>query len=96
MTKVEEQELKETIKKSELRGMIATVVSTATLLFAIFFGGLKVVDVITTRVTTDVVVRMNKDLNDQKKDQYIKDDVQNSRLERLEYLNHIMPVVQSN
>jgi len=103
MTKVGEQELKETIKKSEFNGMIGTIVSTATVLFAIFFGGLKIVDVITTRVTTDVVVRMNKDISDLKKEQSVTDDIQDSkmsnhdiRLDRLENSKQPLSNIKSN
>jgi len=67
MTKVAEQEIKDTLKKSEFRGMIATVGSTVTVLIAMFFGGLQIVDAVKSSIRIEVDAKIKEFKADQEK-----------------------------
>ena len=83
MTRVAEQELQESIKKSEFRGMIATIASTATVLVGIFFGGLKIVEAVKYTVKVEVMAEVNDRFNQQDKLQAIKDNSQDADIREL-------------
>lgn len=74
MTRVAEQEIKDTLKKSEFRGMIATVASTVTVLVAIFFGGLQIVDAVKSSIRIEVDAK----ISEYEKRQMIKDNLQDA------------------
>lgn len=74
MTRVAEQEIKDTLKKSEFRGMIATVASTVTVLVAIFFGGLQIVDAVKSSIRVEVEAK----IREFEKQQMIKDNFQDA------------------
>ena len=67
MTKMAEQELKDSLKKSEFRGMVATVASTVTVLAAIFFGGLQIVDAVKAGIRVENEARFNQFKSEQDK-----------------------------
>jgi len=67
MTKVAEQEIKDSLKKSEFRGIIATVASTVTVLVAIFFGGLQIVDAVKAGIRIENEARFNQFKSEQDK-----------------------------
>ena len=60
MTKVAEQEIKDSLKKSEFRGMIATVASTVTVLLGMFFGGLQIVDAVKNSIRVEVDAKIKE------------------------------------
>ena len=64
MNRVAEQELKDSLKKSEFRGIIATVGSTVTVLIGMFFGGMQIVDAVKTSIRIEVDAKI-KDLERQ-------------------------------
>lgn len=74
MNRVAEQEIKDTLKKSEFRGMIATVASTVTVLAAIFFGGLQIVDAVKSSIRIEVDAK----ISEYEKKQMIKDNKQDA------------------
>jgi len=83
MTRVAEQELQQSIKKSELRSMIATVASTVTVLCGMFFGGLKIVEAVKYTVKVEVMAEINDRLNQSDKLQLIKDNQQDAEIKDL-------------
>lgn len=83
MNRVAEEQLQESIKKSEFRGMIATVASTVTVLVGIFFGGLKIVEAVKYTVKVEVMAEINERLNQQDKMQIIKDNSQDAEIRDL-------------
>lgn len=83
MTRVAEEQLQESIKKSEFRGMIATVASTVTVLVGIFFGGLKIVEAVKYTVKVEVMAEVSERMNQSDKIQAVKDSSQDADIRDL-------------
>lgn len=83
MTRVAEEQLQESIKKSEFRGMIATVASTVTVLVGIFFGGLKIVEAVKYTVKVEVMAEVSERMNQSDKIQAVKDNSQDADIRDL-------------
>lgn len=80
MTRVAEQEINENIKKSELKSLWAVVFQTVTILCAIFWGGIKIVEAVKYTVKVEVMAEINEKFYQQKKEQAAIDAVQNDRI----------------
>jgi len=83
MTKVAEQEIKDSLKKSEFRGIVATVASTVTVLVGMFFGGLQIVDA----VKKSIRIEYDAKFQEMKSEQYKIDREQDYKILVLENNN---------
>lgn len=84
MTRVAEQEIKDTLKKSEFRGMVATIASTVTVLVGMFFGGLQIVDAVKNSIRIEVDAKINEKLGEFEKRQILRDNSQDADTRVLE------------
>lgn len=84
MTRMAEQEIKDTLRKSEFRSMVATVISTATIMASLFFGGVKVVDAVKSSISIEVKAQIRQEISESEKRQAMKDAEQD---EQIKYLN---------
>ena len=82
MTRMAEQEIRDTLKKSEFRGMVATVISTATIMASLFFGGIKIIDAVKSSISVEVKAQIDKEISEYSKRQALKDLEQDAKIEQ--------------
>lgn len=78
-----EQEIKDTLKKSEFRGMVATVISTATIMASLFFGGIKVVDAVKSSISIEVKAQIKEQISESERRQALKDAEQDEQIKSI-------------
>lgn len=76
ISEVQEQELKEIAKQSLNKTQAGLVISTATILIGLFWGGMTIVD----RIEDSVIKSVDIKLSDFEKKQLIRDHAQDSEI----------------
>ena len=71
------------LKKSEFNGLVATVMSTITILIGIFIGGVKMKDAIVENIRTEFRAEIKSQINDFEARQTLRDREQDFRIDTI-------------